>query len=298
MLKKSITALILSASAQTNANVYDSNQHIEFSYAVDQAESDTFFYHSYQYQQSDPFSLSLTENDLKLEGPGLPKYLTVSDGKDWDYLMGQTYTILGLSVATVGLMTLLPESITKWDEEDRDLSGLGSKWKDNVTSGPTWDRDEHFLNYIMHPYFGGVYYTAARHAGFNEFESFLYSATMSTFFWEYGVEAFAEVPSWQDIIVTPFFGAVVGEMMFEAEQSIVASGGEVLGSETVGDVSLFFLNPVGHIHGWVSGAWGGSAEFQYSSKPWFGNQDAAKFAMDAGASYDDVFYGVEIKVTF
>ncbi|WCP65848.1 DUF3943 domain-containing protein [Vibrio tubiashii] len=298
MLKKSITALVLSASAQASANVYDSNQHIEFSYTVDQAESDTFFYHSYQYQSSDPFSLSLTENDLKLEGPGLPKYLTVSDGKDWDYLMGQTYTILGLSVATVGLMTLLPESITKWDEEDRDISNLGSKWKDNVTSGPTWDRDEHFLNYVMHPYFGGVYYTAARHAGFNEFESFLYSATMSTFFWEYGVEAFAEVPSWQDIFITPFFGAVVGEMMFEAEQNIVASGGEVLGSETVGDVSLFFLNPVGHIHGWVSGAWGGSAEFQYSSKPWFGNQDAAKFAMAAGASYDNVFYGVEMKVSF
>jgi hypothetical protein len=212
--------------------------------------------------------------------------------------MGQTYTILGLSVATVGMMTLLPESITKWDEEDRDLSGLGGKWKDNVTAGPVWDRDEHFLNYIMHPYFGGVYYTAARHAGYNEFESFLYSATMSTFFWEYGVEAFAEVPSWQDIFITPFFGAVVGEMMFEAEKDLVASGGEVWGSETMGGVTLFFLNPVGHIHGWVSDAWGGSAEFQYSSTPWFGNQDAAKFAMDAGASYDNVFYGVEMDIKF
>ncbi len=150
--------------------------------------------------------------------------------------MGQTYTILGLSVATVGLMTLLPESITKWDEEDRDMSKLGSKWKDNVSSGPVWDRDEHFLNYVMHPYFGGVYYTAARHAGYNEFESFLYSATMSTFFWEYGVEAFAEIPSWQDLFITPFFGAVVGEMMLTAEQDIVANGGEVMGSETVGDV--------------------------------------------------------------
>lgn len=298
MFKKSISALLLSASACANANIYDSNQHIEFSYAVDQADLDTYVYNSYQYQAQDPFSLSLTEDNLKLEEPGLPKYLTVSSEKDWDYLMGQTYTILGLSVATVGLMTLLPESITKWDEEDRDLSGLGSKWKDNVTEGPVWDRDEHFLNYIMHPYFGGVYYTAARHAGFNEFESFLYSATMSTFFWEYGVEAFAEVPSWQDIFITPFFGAVVGEMMFEAEQELVASGGEVWGSETVGGVTLFFLNPVGHIHGWVSDAWGGSAEFQYSSNPWFGNQDAAKFAMDAGASYDNVFYGVEMKVSF
>lgn len=158
--------------------------------------------------------------------------------------------------------------------------------------------DDHFLNYVMHPYFGGVYYTAARHSGFNEFESFLYSATLSTFFWEYGVEAFAEVPSWQDLFITPFFGAIVGEMMFEAEQDIVSTGGEVWGSQTMGDVTLFLLNPVGHIHGWVSDAWGGSAEFQYNSKPWFGNQDAAQFAMDAGASYDSVFYGVEMKISF
>ncbi len=298
MYKKCITALMLSASACANANIYDSNQHIEFSYTVDQAQSDLLPQNSYQFLEDDPYSLSLTENELKLEEPGLPKYLTVQSEKDWDYLMGQTYTILGLSVATVGMMTLLPESITKWDEEDRDLSGLGGKWKDNVTAGPVWDRDEHFLNYIMHPYFGGVYYTAARHAGYNEFESFLYSATMSTFFWEYGVEAFAEVPSWQDIFITPFFGAVVGEMMFEAEKDLVASGGEVWGSETMGGVTLFFLNPVGHIHGWVSDAWGGSAEFQYSSTPWFGNQDAAKFAMDAGASYDNVFYGVEMDIKF
>lgn len=298
MYKKCITALMLSASACANANIYDSNQHIEFSYTVDQAQSDLLPKNSYQFLEDDPYSLSLTESELKLEEPGLPKYLTVQSEKDWDYLMGQTYTILGLSVATVGMMTLLPESITKWDEEDRDLSGLGGKWKDNVTAGPVWDRDEHFLNYVMHPYFGGVYYTAARHAGYNEFESFLYSATMSTFFWEYGVEAFAEVPSWQDIFITPFFGAVVGEMMFEAEQDLVASGGEVWGSETMGGVTLFFLNPVGHIHGWVSDAWGGSAEFQYSSTPWFGNQDAAKFAMDAGASYDNVFYGVEMNIKF
>ena len=83
------------------------------------------------------------------------------------------------------------------------------------------------------------------------------------FFWEYGVEAFAEIPSWQDIFVTPFFGAVVGEIMLEQEQDIIDSGGEVLGSIFVGDITLFLLNPVGHIHGWVSNALGGSAEFTY-----------------------------------
>lgn len=298
MLKNGLTALILSYSAFTQAGQNHSMQNIEFSYTVDQNRS----YPSYTYTESfttpDPYHLGLSENALQLEEPPVAKYLTLQSQKDWDYLKEQTYTILGLSVATVGLMTMLPESVTKWDEEDRNLSGLGSKWKDNVTDGPVWDRDEHYLNYIMHPYFGGVYYTAARHAGFNEFESFLYSATMSTFFWEYGVEAFAEVPSWQDIFITPFFGAVAGELMLEAEQEIVASGGEVMGSSAMGNVTLFLLNPVGHIHGWVDDAWGGSAEFQYSSNPWFGNNNAAKFALDAGAHYDNVFYGVEMKISF
>jgi hypothetical protein len=297
--KKSVAALLLSASTCAHAGFYDSHKHIELSYTADAKTDDfTLFDTNYSYRQNDPYAFSLTESNLTLEEPALPRYLQVQPEEDWDYLMGQTYTILGLSFATVGLMTLLPESITKWDEEDRDLSGLGKKWKDNVTSGPVWDRDEHVLNYIMHPYFGGVYYTAARHAGYNEFDSFLYSFTMSTFFWEYGVEAFAEVPSWQDLFITPFFGAVVGEMMFEAEQDLVASGGEVWGSQTMGGVTLFLLNPVGHIHGWASDAWGGSAEFKYSSKPWFGNEDAAKFAMDSGASYDNVFYGVEMTINF
>lgn len=296
MFRKSVGALLLTASSYAAAGSQHDIQPIELSYIP--AKPHAFYEHSYQYQSGDPFTLSLSANELELSEPPRPRYLTVQSEKDWDYLMGQTYTILGLSVATVGLMTLLPESITKWDEESRDLSNLGKKWKDNVSDGPVWDRDEHFLNYVMHPYFGGVYYTAARHAGFNEFESFLYSATMSAFFWEYGVEAFAEVPSWQDLFITPFFGAVVGEMMFEAEQSIVADGGEVFGSQGMGDVTLFFLNPVGHIHGWVTDAWGGSAEWQYVSNPWFGNQEAATFALNSGATYDPVFYGFELKVTF
>ena len=298
MYKKHITTLMLSFSACANANIYETPKHIEFSYQAEDSQNYYLFDNPYSYNSQTPYNLGLTESEFKLEEPELPKYLTVQSEKDWDYLKGQTYTILGLSVATVGLMTLLPESITKWDEEDRDLSGLGSKWKDNVTSGPVWDRDDHFLNYVMHPYFGGVYYTAARHAGFNEFESFLYSATLSTFSGNMGLKHLPKCHLWQDLFITPFFGAVVGEMMFEAEQDIVANGGEVWGSETMGSVSLFFLNPVGHIHGWVSDAWGGSAEFQFNTKPWFGNQDVAKFALDSGASYDDIFYGVEMKITF
>ncbi len=272
------------------------NYRLDENYPLDGSSDNLHYFNnknSFTFQSS-----SYDDSELHFDDTTLPKYLSVSDSKNWDYLLDQTYTILGLSVLTASVMTLLPESVTKWDEESRSLKGLGEKWKDHVSEGPVWDRDEHFLNYVMHPYFGGVYYTVARHSGFNEFESFLYSATMSTFFWEYGVEAFAETPSWQDIFITPFLGSMVGEMMFEAEQSIVASGGEVWGSETIGDVTLFFLNPVGHIHGWVSHAWGGSAEFQFVDNPWFGNTSAAQFAAESGAKYDSAFYGGQLTITF
>ncbi|MFC1503417.1 DUF3943 domain-containing protein [Pseudomonadota bacterium] len=226
----------------------------------------------------------------------IPMHLSTAPEQDWDYLLEQSYTILGLSVAMVGMMTLLPESVTNWDEDDRNLSNLGSKWWDNVSQGPVWDNDAHYLNYIMHPYFGGVYYTAARHSGFDEWESFLYSATVSTFFYEYGIEAFAEIPSIQDIIVTPLFGAAVGEIMLQTELDIIANGGEVLGSDTLGGVSLFFLNPVGHIHYWVSDWWKGDTEVGFTYTPWIGDTNAANFALEAGAPYDKQFIGLQLKL--
>nr|WP_225874297.1 DUF3943 domain-containing protein [Vibrio algicola] len=222
-------------------------------------------------QPNQQYTLSLNSkpiNDDKDINSIPPRYLTISDGKDWDYLLGQTYTFFGLSLAAVGLMTLLPEGVTHWDSDQRSFDSLGQKWKDNVSQGPVWDNDSFYLNYIMHPYFGGVYYTVARHSGFNGFESFLYSFTMSTFFWEYGVEAFAEVPSWQDIIVTPILGSLVGEGMYQAEQYIAfENDGELLGSETVGTISLFLLNPIGHIHYWFTGDDESNSELSLTSDP-------------------------------
>jgi hypothetical protein len=278
-----------------SVNAYqDTSSHIDLTYSDDCNAEYQFCVDSYI--NPPVFSLD-SSNEMDLDAGIRPLHFTVQDEKDWDYLTEQTYTILGLSIITVGLMTLLPESITKWDQDSRDLSQLGDKWVENVKAGPVWDRDEHFLNYIMHPYFGGVYYTSARHAGFSEVESFGYSFAMSALFWEYGVEAFAEVPSWQDLFVTPFFGAMVGEMMLIQEQEILDRGGDVLGSETLGSISLFFLNPVGHIHYWATDAWGGSAEGGFTTSPWFNNQDAAKFALDSGAEYEP-FYGVQLTLKF
>ncbi len=196
------------------------------------------------------------------------KHMLVESREGLDYLMGQINTILGLSVATVGLMTLLPESITGRDDDQRDISSLGKKWKDNVSEGPVWDRDEHFLNYVMHPYFGGAFTTRLHDTLVTMSLNLSYTLGPCRRSSGNTVEAFAEVLFWQDLFITPFFGAVVGEMMLEAEQDIVASGGEVMGSQTMGDVSLFFLNPVGHIHYWVSDAWGGDAEVNLNTNPY------------------------------
>lgn len=243
----------------------------------------------------------LNEKEKQRRYPAeLPRYLYTSPTEDWEYLKGQTYTVLGISVATVALMTLLPESVTNWTAEDRDFSNLTGKWWDNVSDGPVWDRDDHYLNYLMHPYFGGVYYTAARHAGYGQFESFLYSAVLSTFFWEYGVESFAEVPSWQDIIVTPLFGAAVGELMYITEQNILAEGGEVWGSEALGDVSLFFLNPIGHIHYWITGIWDDDAtSVSLTANPFEYSKSASTLTQDTKIqNIDQDFIGMKFRMTF
>ncbi|MFA0501851.1 DUF3943 domain-containing protein, partial [Vibrio sp. 10N.222.46.A1] len=52
------------------------------------------------------------------------------------------------------------------------------------------------------------------------------------------------------------------------------------------------------IHYWVSDAWGGDAEVNLNTNPWWDNKDAARFAYDAGATYDSQFVGMNFKVTF
>ena len=153
--------------------------------------------------------------------------------------------ILGLGV--MGAIFALPEEISHWDRKDMKLNVLGAKWKNNVRNGPVWDKDDLAINYIGHPYSGAVYYVVARHAGYSAWQSFGYSAIMSSFFWEYGLEAFAEKPSIQDLIVTPIIGALIGEKFYEWDKEIRAKDGELLNSKRLGSTALFLMNPAGEI---------------------------------------------------
>lgn len=153
----------------------------------------------------------------------------------------------GILLSNIGLLFILPESISKWDLKSADSLSLSQRWKKNVNAGPVIDEDEDSINYIGHPVSGAWYYTMARNDGLDPFESFLFSSFVSTFVWEYGYESFAEIPSIQDILSTPLLGSILGEYFFYLENRLDKSNGLIWGWKSLGNVSYFLLNPIGNI---------------------------------------------------
>ena len=185
------------------------------------------------------------------------------DSNDWDitlfdkypsedqaWLWYQTKVTFGLALGVLGAIALLPESVSKWDKSQIQPT---KKWWHNVKAGPVWDTDKWYINYIGHPYFGGVYFVMARSSGYNQWNSLVYSFLMSTFLYEYGVEAMCERPSIQDIIVTPLGGWLYGEWAYRQKLNILDNGSELLGSKALGSTALFLLDPVGNISHWIGG---------------------------------------------
>ena len=174
------------------------------------------------------------------------------NGEDGARVWSQTKSLFVYGLGVVGVLAVMPKQLTGWETED-DIFG---KWVENVKEGPEWDRNNWIYNYVGHTYVGGVYYQVARKSGYRQWDSFFYSFLMSTFYWEYGVEAFAEPPSVQDLAVTPILGWVYGEWAYQTEMGIRDRGNEVLGSKTLGGISLFFLDPIdslGRGVNWMAG---------------------------------------------
>ncbi len=199
---------------------------------------------------SDSFATELSPSFPRLEsGDYLPSAINVNEELPYRgrVLIEDTLYLQLLMLSSIGVLTLMPESITSWDKEELGAKSLESRWKENVSKRPVWDKDDWAINYIGHPVSGAWYYTMARNDGMSITESALFSAMMSTLFWEYGYEAFAEVPSIQDLIFTPLGGALLGEWMYRLERRLDANGGVVLGSQAIGSISYFFLDPLGRI---------------------------------------------------
>ncbi len=188
------------------------------------------------YMKITEFSKCYTQNNLVYDPVRDPKRLVYNTG-----------LYFGAALASFAILWVSPESFSNWDKDKIREEGLLKQWKENVKAGPVWDNDSWYLNWVMHPWVGAVYYMSARGSGFKLWESFVYSAFMSTFFWEYGVEAFAEIPSWQDLLITPILGSVLGEGFFIWKGKIIRNDRKVLNSRFLGGTSLFLMDPFNQI---------------------------------------------------
>lgn len=72
-------------------------------------------------------------------------------------------------------------------------------WKHNIEKGFVWDRDRFAMNFLLHPYSGGLYFMSGRTNGYSFWKSIPF-AVGGSLLWEYFGEN--SRPSYNDIINT------------------------------------------------------------------------------------------------
>lgn len=181
-------------------------------------------------------------------------YSRTTVSHDWHRLWLNTAVYAGAMVGTLLVLECLPEDATSWNRAEIQKTPMFKRWYENVfKKGPKWDTDSWVFNYIMHPYAGAVYFMSARSCGFNFWQSMAYSAIISSVFWEYGIEAFMERPSIQDLFVTPLVGSVIGEGFYRAKRKLVENDYHLLGSPVLGNIAAFLMDPVNEVLGLIIG---------------------------------------------
>jgi hypothetical protein len=194
--------------------------------------------------------------DVSESGSTTPSAL----GRDWGGLGRDTVFFMGYQFVAIGIIYLLPESVSGWSEEQKDITF--ERWWENVQH-PTWDEDRWYLNYIGHPYFGAVYYIRARERGFGAFGSFWYAALLSTLY-EFGAEALFERPSYQDLIATPVGGALLGAFVFEPLRQRIKSKSE---RKWYDHLALTLTDPLGAANSLFERVLGLKAEVRIQFRP-------------------------------
>lgn len=159
-----------------------------------------------------------------------------------------TSVLCGAFVGTLAVLECLPEDATSWNRDELQSVPLFQRWWNHVmVRGPEWDHDNVIFNYVLHPYAGAVYFMAARSCGFSFWGSLLYCTCISNIGWEFGIEAFMERPSIQDLFITPIVGSAIGELFYLAKRRIVADGYSLLGSDFLGGLVCFLIDPVNEV---------------------------------------------------
>ena len=182
-------------------------------------------------QQTPTFKTSLQKTDIIPQGGIFPAYSrnlkTTSNLPDtflpkqstnpllrnehagiWKKIGRAELFIGGAELLGITALILSPKEVTGWSPDW--TQDAWRNMKRSLSTLPVWDNDDWQLNYIGHPIAGSYYYNSLRSQHASIIHSFLFAAAQS-FIWEYFIEATAEKPSTQDLIVTPIAGAILGE---------------------------------------------------------------------------------------
>lgn len=167
---------------------------------------------------------------------------------NWKGLWTNTAVLSGAFISTLLVLECLPEEATAWNRAEIQSVPMFKRWFRNIFKrGPEWDHDNVVFNYFLHPYAGAVYFMAARTQGFSFGQSMLYSACISTIGWEFGIEAFMERPSYQDLVITPVVGSIIGEGFYRIKRHIVSHDYRLAGSPVLGNIVAFLVDPVNEV---------------------------------------------------
>lgn len=215
---------------------------------------------------------------------------------DWRGVRRDTGYFLGYQFVAIGVLYVAPESVSGWSEEQKEDYDF-EKWRNNV-SEPVWDEDAWWLNYILHPYWGGAYYIRARERGLDRVQSFWFSALVSALY-EYGAEALAEPVSIQDLLVTPLGGFVVGEYLFAPLRERIRAKPGALGWSD--KAILVATDPLGVINAGIDDFLGVESTLQWQPigmqsltyLPHTGNAEAAPAGLPRGMA---PAWGVQLRL--
>lgn len=167
---------------------------------------------------------------------------------DWHRMWINTAVLSGAFLGTLFVLQCLPEDATAWNRASIQNTSFYTRWYRNIfVKNPEIDHDNPVFNYILHPYAGAAYFMAARSCGFSFWGSMLYSALISTVGWEFGVEACMERPSYQDIVITPVVGSLLGELFYKCKRHIVEHDYTLWGSRVLGNIVVFLVDPVNEV---------------------------------------------------
>lgn len=221
-------------------------------------------------------------------------------GGDWDGLKRDTLYFGFTQLAVIGVLYVSPQSVSGWSEDKKDEYSL-EKYKDNIRN-VVWDSDDWWINYILHPYWGGAYYVRATERGYGEAPSFWYSALLSTIY-EFGAEALFEEPSIQDLIFTPGLGYFVGKYFNGMRQGIrmrVASGDSLTGFDRA---KLVLTDPLGSVNRKINSLFGSQMDISVepivtSSAPPAGAGSFGETSRHAIERETSVVSGIQLRITW